>query len=102
MVRDTYTSVEEFNKANALSAGIPLQAAAGTKTGVYVGCFSSDYRSIMEKDLDRDLTYAATGVCCITLPFSISFESSIKYDPLTFFSRTWSACCQTVFLGSTT
>jgi len=51
------------NHANSPIAGIPLEKVAGTQTGVYVGCFSSDYRSIMEKDLDQDLKYAATGVC---------------------------------------
>ncbi|KAI1344184.1 polyketide synthase [Xylariaceae sp. FL0016] len=43
------------------NAGIPLSEAAGTQTGVYVGCFSADYKIIAEKDMNEDLKYSATG-----------------------------------------
>ncbi|KAI1324272.1 polyketide synthase [Xylariaceae sp. FL0255] len=65
------------------NAGIPLEAAAGTQTGVYVGCFSSDYRSIMEKDLDQDLKYASTGNVVSMLSNRVSWFYDFKGPSLT-------------------
>ncbi|KAI3343756.1 polyketide synthase [Ustulina deusta] len=65
------------------NAGIPLETAAGTQTGVYVGCFSSDYRSIMEKDLDQDLKYAATGNVVSMLSNRISWFYDLRGPSLT-------------------
>ncbi|KAI8628763.1 polyketide synthase [Xylariaceae sp. FL1651] len=65
------------------NAGIPLEAAAGSPTGVYVGCFSSDYRSIMEKDLDQDLTYAATGNVVSMLSNRVSWFYDLRGPSLT-------------------
>ncbi|KAI0201376.1 polyketide synthase [Astrocystis sublimbata] len=65
------------------NAGIPLEVAAGTQTGVYVGCFSSDYRSIMEKDLDQDLKYAATGNVVSMLSNRVSWFYDLRGPSLT-------------------
>ncbi|KAI0396952.1 polyketide synthase [Xylariaceae sp. FL0594] len=65
------------------NAGIPLEKAAGTQTGVYVGCFSSDYRSIMEKDLDQDLKYAATGNVVSMLSNRVSWFYDLRGPSLT-------------------
>ncbi|KAI1277648.1 polyketide synthase [Xylaria sp. FL0933] len=65
------------------NAGIPLENAAGTQTGVYVGCFSSDYRSLMEKDLDQDLKYAATGNVVSMLSNRISWFYDLRGPSLT-------------------
>ncbi|KAI0430353.1 polyketide synthase [Xylaria sp. FL1042] len=65
------------------NAGIPLETAAGTQTGVYVGCFSSDYRSLMEKDLDQDLKYAATGNVVSMLSNRISWFYDLRGPSLT-------------------
>ncbi|KAI3337233.1 polyketide synthase [Xylariaceae sp. AK1471] len=65
------------------NAGITLEAAAGTQTGVYVGCFSSDYRSIMEKDLDQDLKYAATGNVVSMLSNRVSWFYDLRGPSLT-------------------
>ncbi|KAI0879159.1 polyketide synthase [Hypoxylon argillaceum] len=65
------------------NAGIPLETAAGTQTGVYVGCFSSDYRSIMEKDLDQDLKYAATGNVVSMLSNRVSWFYDLRGPSLT-------------------
>ncbi|KAI0444713.1 polyketide synthase [Xylaria telfairii] len=65
------------------NAGIPLEVAAGTQTGVYVGCFSSDYRSIMEKDLDKDLKYAATGNVVSMLSNRVSWFYDLRGPSLT-------------------
>ncbi|KAI0857200.1 polyketide synthase [Xylaria cubensis] len=65
------------------NAGIPLEIAAGSQTGVYVGCFSSDYRSIMEKDLDQDLKYAATGNVVSMLSNRVSWFYDLRGPSLT-------------------
>ncbi|KAI1125068.1 polyketide synthase [Nemania abortiva] len=65
------------------NAGIPLETAAGTQTGVFVGCFSSDYRSIMEKDLDQDLKYAATGNVVSMLSNRVSWFYDLRGPSLT-------------------
>ncbi|KAI0115870.1 polyketide synthase [Nemania sp. FL0031] len=65
------------------NAGIPLETAAGTQTGVFVGCFSSDYRSIMEKDLDQDLKYAATGNVVSMLSNRVSWFYDFRGPSLT-------------------
>ncbi|KAH8883185.1 beta-ketoacyl synthase domain-containing protein [Thozetella sp. PMI_491] len=55
------------------NAGIPLAAAAGSQTGVYVGCFSSDYHDITIKDLDIPSKYAATGTVASMLSNRVSW-----------------------------
>ncbi|KAI1108931.1 polyketide synthase [Nemania sp. NC0429] len=90
------------------NAGIPLENAAGTQTGVYVGCFSSDYRSIMEKDLDQDLKYAATGNVVSLLSNRVSWFYDLKGPSLTIDTACSSSlvalhqACNSLKLGETT
>ncbi|KAI1751503.1 polyketide synthase [Xylaria castorea] len=90
------------------NAGIPLEVAAGTQTGVYVGCFSSDYRSIMEKDLDQDLTYAATGNVVSMLSNRVSWFYDLRGPSLTIDTACSSSlvalhqACNSLKLGETT
>ncbi|KAJ2999173.1 hypothetical protein NUW58_g87 [Xylaria curta] len=90
------------------NAGIPLEAAAGTQTGVYVGCFSSDYRSIMEKDLDQDLKYAATGNVVSMLSNRVSWFYDLRGPSLTIDTACSSSlvalhqACNSLKLGETT
>ncbi|KAI1488341.1 polyketide synthase [Biscogniauxia mediterranea] len=65
------------------NAGIPLDTAAGSQTGVYVGCFSSDYKSIMEKDLNQPLTYGATGNVVSMLSNRISWFFDFRGPSIT-------------------
>lgn len=44
-------------------AGLPLQDLAGTKTGVFMGHFTSDYKESMYRDPESQPTYAITGSC---------------------------------------
>ena len=44
------------------SAGIPLDAVAGSNTAVFVGSFTSDYQQMSIRDTDFRHNYAATGV----------------------------------------
>ncbi|KAI0486768.1 polyketide synthase [Xylaria cf. heliscus] len=90
------------------NAGIPLEVAAGTQTGVYVGCFSSDYRSIMEKDLDQDLKYAATGNVVSMLSNRVSWFYDLRGPSLTIDTACSSSlvamhqACNSLKLGETT
>lgn len=58
---------------NLLIAGIPLTTAAGSQTGVYVGCFTADYNDITVKDLDLPSEYAATGTVASMLSNRVSW-----------------------------
>lgn len=58
---------------NLLIAGIPLTTAAGSQTGVYVGCFTADYNYITIKDLDLPSKYAATGTVASMLSNRVSW-----------------------------
>ncbi|KAF2969557.1 hypothetical protein GQX73_g4018 [Xylaria multiplex] len=90
------------------NAGIPLETVAGTPTGVYVGCFSSDYRSMMEKDLDQDLKYAATGNVVSMLSNRISWFYDLRGPSLTIDTACSSSlvamhqACNSLKLGETT
>lgn len=44
------------------SAGVSLDAVAGTNTAVFVGSFTSDYQQMSIRDPDFRHNYAATGV----------------------------------------
>ncbi|WPH02495.1 Hypothetical protein R9X50_00536000 [Acrodontium crateriforme] len=43
------------------NAGIPLPSVAGSRTGVYVGCFTDDWLSVSSRDPYSNPFYAATG-----------------------------------------
>ena len=44
------------------SAGLSIEAVAGSNTAVYVGSFTSDYQQMSIRDTDFRHNYAATGV----------------------------------------
>jgi acyl transferase domain-containing protein len=44
------------------SAGLPLEAVAGSNTGVFIGSFTSDYQQMSTVERDFRHNYAATGV----------------------------------------
>ena len=54
-------------------AGIPLEKAAGSKTSVYTGSFTSDYEAIQLKDPLQQSKYVATGVARSLLANRISW-----------------------------
>ncbi|PYH88109.1 hypothetical protein BO71DRAFT_489013 [Aspergillus ellipticus CBS 707.79] len=43
------------------NAGIPMEQANGTKTGVYTGCMAHDYKHMISHDADHVPKYAAIG-----------------------------------------
>ncbi|KAK1975195.1 beta-ketoacyl synthase domain-containing protein [Colletotrichum cereale] len=55
------------------NAGIPLDTVAGSQTGVYVGCFTSDYNDHIAKDLDIPNKYSALGTVASMLSNRVSW-----------------------------
>lgn len=54
-------------------AGIPMEHVRGSKTGVYAGSISDDYRQLTTRDSENLPKYAATGVCINMLSNPISW-----------------------------
>ncbi|KJZ76225.1 hypothetical protein HIM_04307 [Hirsutella minnesotensis 3608] len=44
------------------NAGIRMQDIAGSNTSVFTGCFTDDYKTLYQKDIDDGAPYAATGI----------------------------------------
>lgn len=63
----------DFHDGNNSLAGIPLPLAAKTATGVYVGCFTSDYNGMLAKDMDVSLKYAGSGTIASMLSNRVSW-----------------------------
>ncbi|KAK1992892.1 beta-ketoacyl synthase domain-containing protein [Colletotrichum falcatum] len=55
------------------NAGIPLDTVAGSRTGVYVGCFTADYNEHISKDLDIPNKYSALGTVASMLSNRVSW-----------------------------
>ncbi|KAK2042656.1 beta-ketoacyl synthase domain-containing protein [Colletotrichum somersetense] len=55
------------------NAGIPLDTVAGSRTGVYVGCFTADYNDHVAKDLDIPNKYSALGTVASMLSNRVSW-----------------------------
>ncbi|KAJ3499844.1 hypothetical protein NLG97_g34 [Lecanicillium saksenae] len=65
------------------SAGIPLDKAAGTQTGVYMGCFAYDYHDISNKDLDMPSKYGALGPTAYMLANRVSWFYDFRGPSMT-------------------
>ncbi|KAJ6784445.1 hypothetical protein PWT90_10163 [Aphanocladium album] len=65
------------------NAGIPLDKAAGTQTGVYMGCFGYDYHDITNKDLDIPSKYAALGPTAHMLANRVSWFYDFRGPSMT-------------------
>ncbi|KAF2464560.1 reducing type I polyketide synthase [Lindgomyces ingoldianus] len=65
LLETAYTALE--------NAGITMDAAYGSKTSVFTGCFHDDYKSITGKDPEDFPTYAATGLSQAMLANRISW-----------------------------
>lgn len=55
------------------SAGLPLEKIAGTKTGVFMGHFTSDYKEMIYRDPESAPMYSATGSCTTSTSGRISW-----------------------------
>ncbi|KAH9230788.1 hypothetical protein K456DRAFT_1727160 [Colletotrichum gloeosporioides 23] len=65
------------------NAGIPLDAVAGSQTGVYVGCFTADYNDHIAKDLDIPNKYSALGTVASMLSNRVSWFFDFKGPSVT-------------------
>lgn len=68
MMEVTYEALER--------AGLPLHRLAGTRTGVFMGNTTTDYRDMICRDLDNAPQYTFTGTC----PASIANRISWLWD----------------------
>lgn len=55
------------------SGGIPLHQLRDSRTGVWMGHFTSDYREMIYRDPDASPGYAATGLQTTSLPNRLSW-----------------------------
>ncbi|KAI9842656.1 MAG: Type I Iterative PKS [Sclerophora amabilis] len=55
------------------NAGIPLDKVFGSKTSVYTGCFTDDYKMMVFKDTETLPKYAATGLAVTMLANRLSW-----------------------------
>lgn len=62
---------------------MPISKAAGTQTGVYVGCFAYDYNDIIVKDLDIPSKYTATGTIASMLSNRVSWFYDFRGPSIT-------------------
>lgn len=59
-------------------AGLPFDKIAGTKTGVFMGHFTSDYKEMIYRDPDNAPTNSITGACKTSLANRISWLWDLK------------------------
>lgn len=65
MIEVTYEALEK--------AGLPLHEIAGTRTGVFMGHFTSDYREVIFRDPESAPAYTASGASKTSLANRISW-----------------------------
>ncbi len=65
MIEVAYEALEQ--------AGVPLHKIAGTRTGVFMGHFTSDYKEMIYRDPDNAPPYTITGACKTSLANRISW-----------------------------
>ena len=59
-------------------AGLPLEEIAGSRTGVFMGHFTSDYKEMIYRDPDNAPTYSITGACKTSLANRISWMWDLR------------------------
>ncbi|KAK7937173.1 uncharacterized protein PG986_014041 [Apiospora aurea] len=65
------------------NAGIPISAAKGTQTGVYVGCFSHDYQGMLQRDIDSRSKYSGLGTSASILSNRVSWFYDLRGPSVT-------------------
>ncbi|KAF4632818.1 hypothetical protein G7Y89_g5307 [Cudoniella acicularis] len=70
MVEVVYEALEK--------AGLPLEKIAGTRTGVFMGHFTSDYKEMVYRDPENAPSYSITGACKTSLANRISWLFDLK------------------------
>lgn len=65
MIEVAYEAIE--------TAGYPLEQLAGTRTGVFMGHFTSDWKDTLYRDADAAPQYSATGPLATSLANRLSW-----------------------------
>lgn len=65
------------------NGGIPLHKLAGTKTGCFVGSFTTDYYQTLNRDLEIIPKYSATGIRQAVLSNRVSYYFDLKGPSIT-------------------
>lgn len=73
MVKTARCSESSLQLVNRFAAGISLEHAAGSKTGVYVGCFTREYDAICLRDPEDASKYMSTGTSLAMLSNRLSW-----------------------------
>lgn len=60
------------------NAGCPMDKAVGSKTGVFVGCFTREYEAIMFKETEIQQRYFATGTGTTMLANRLSYFYDLR------------------------
>lgn len=60
------------------AAGHPLSEIAGTKTGVFMGQFTDDYREVVNRDPETSLPYSMTGLQRTSLSNRVSWLFDLR------------------------
>ena len=64
-------------------AGLPLDRISGTRTGVFMGHFTSDYKEMIYRDPDNAPLYSITGACKTSLANRISWLWDLRGPSIT-------------------
>ncbi|RMZ67076.1 polyketide synthase [Pyrenophora seminiperda CCB06] len=75
LLESTYHALE--------NAGISLQEAAASKTGVFVGCFAKEYDTIFSRDTDMQPKYQASGTGSAMLSNRLSWFYDLRGPSIT-------------------
>ena len=75
LLEGTYRALE--------NAGVPLGSVRGSRTGVYVGCFSHDYQGLLQKDMDARSKYAGLGTSASILSNRVSWFYDLRGPSVT-------------------
>ena len=59
-------------------AGLPLHQISGSRTGVFMGHFTSDYKEMIYRDPDNAPVYSITGACETSLANRISWLWNLR------------------------
>jgi acyl transferase domain-containing protein len=65
------------------NAGIPMERAGGTKTGVFVGCFAKEYDTLFSRDPELPPKYQASGTGSAMLSNRLSWFYNLKGPSMT-------------------
>ncbi|KAL9085405.1 MAG: hypothetical protein Q9159_004694 [Coniocarpon cinnabarinum] len=76
-----YHALENERLING-EAGIPMEHVATSRTSVFNGCFTDDFKGLYTKDVESAASYAATGITTTLNANRISWFFNLKGESL--------------------